>query len=433
MTTNKDLLARRNAAVARGVGNMHNLYADRAENAEVWDVEGRRYIDFAGGIAVLNTGHCHPRIMQAVAAQMERYTHTCFQVMPYEPYVALAERLNALAPGDDAKKTLFLTTGAEAVENAVKIARAHTGRPAIIAFNGGYHGRTIMTLGLTGKVQPYKVGFGPFPGEIFHAPFPNPLYGVTADQSLAAVEHLFKTELEPQRVAAVIIEPVQGEGGFYIAPSEFLQGLRSICDQHGILLIADEIQTGFGRTGRLFAMEHSGVVPDLMTIAKSLAGGFPLSAVIGRAEIMDAVGPGGLGGTYAGNPLACAAALAVLDIFEEEGLLERSRNQGEQLKARLNAMAGRFSCIGEVRGQGAMVAVELFKDGERRQPDSDLTKALVARTAERGLILLSCGMYGNVVRILAPLTASPAIIDEGLAIIEQSLEELIGEEVGEPA
>lgn len=433
MTTNKDLLARRNAAVARGVGNMHNLFAERADNAEVWDVEGNRYIDFAGGIAVLNTGHRHPKIMQAVAAQMEHYTHTCFQVMPYEPYVALAERLNALAPGDDAKKTLFLTTGAEAVENAVKIARAYTRRSAIIAFSGGYHGRTIMTLGLTGKVQPYKLGFGPFPAEIFHAPFPHALQGVTVDQSLVAVEELFKTEVEPQRVAAIIIEPVQGEGGFYITPNEFLQGLRRICDQHGILLIADEIQTGFGRTGTLFAMEHSGVVPDLTTIAKSLAGGFPLSAVIGRAEVMDAVGPGGLGGTYAGNPLACAAALAVLDIFEEEGLLERSRNLGEQLRARLNEMAAKFSCIGEVRGLGAMVAIELFKDGERRQPDSDLTKALVAQAAEQGLILLSCGINGNVVRILVPLTASPEIVDEGLDIIERSLEELVGEKVKEPA
>lgn len=433
MTTNKDLLARRNAAVARGVGNMHNLFAERADNAEVWDVEGNRYIDFAGGIAVLNTGHRHPKIMQAVAAQMEHYTHTCFQVMPYEPYVALAERLNALAPGDDAKKTLFLTTGAEAVENAVKIARAYTRRSAIIAFSGGYHGRTIMTLGLTGKVQPYKLGFGPFPAEIFHAPFPHALQGVTVDQSLVAVEELFKTEVESQRVAAIIIEPVQGEGGFYITPNEFLQGLRRICDQHGILLIADEIQTGFGRTGTLFAMEHSGVVPDLTTIAKSLAGGFPLSAVIGRAEVMDAVGPGGLGGTYAGNPLACAAALAVLDIFEEEGLLERSRNLGEQLRARLNEMAAKFSCIGEVRGLGAMVAIELFKDGERRQPDSDLTKALVAQAAEQGLILLSCGINGNVVRILVPLTASPEIVDEGLDIIERSLEELVGEKVKEPA
>lgn len=433
MTTNKDLLARRNAAVARGVGNMHNLFAERADNAEVWDVEGNRYIDFAGGIAVLNTGHRHPKIMQAVAAQMEHYTHTCFQVMPYEPYVALAERLNALAPGDDAKKTLFLTTGAEAVENAVKIARAYTRRSAIIAFSGGYHGRTIMTLGLTGKVQPYKLGFGPFPAEIFHAPFPHALQGVTVDQSLVAVEELFKTEVESQRVAAIIIEPVQGEGGFYITPNEFLQGLRRICDQHGILLIADEIQTGFGRTGTLFAMEHSGVVPDLTTIAKSLAGGFPLSAVIGRAEVMDAVGPGGLGGTYAGNPLACAAALAVLDIFEEEGLLERSRNLGEQLRARLNEMAVKFSCIGEVRGLGAMVAIELFKDGERRQPDSDLTKALVAQAAEQGLILLSCGINGNVVRILVPLTASPEIVDEGLDIIERSLEELVGEKVKEPA
>lgn len=433
MTTNKDLLARRNAAVARGVGNMHNLYAERAENAEVWDVEGKRYIDFAGGIAVLNTGHRHPKIMQAVAAQMEQFTHTCFQVMPYEPYVALAERLNALAPGKEAKKTLFLTTGAEAVENAVKIARAYTKRSAIVAFNGGYHGRTIMTLGLTGKVQPYKAGFGPFPAEIYHAPFPNALYGLSVEQSLAAVEHLFKTDVEPERVAAIVVEPVQGEGGFYIAPNEFLQGLRRICDQHGILLIADEIQTGFGRTGRLFAIEHSGVAPDLITAAKSLAGGFPLSAVIGRAEVMDAVGPGGLGGTYAGSPVACAAALAVLDVFEEEGLLERSRNLGEQLKARLNNLAGRFSCIGEVRGLGAMVAVELFKDSERRQPDADLTKAVVAKAAERGLILLSCGMYGNVVRILVPLTASAELVDEGLDIVEQTVAELVGERVEEPA
>ncbi|MCB1902638.1 MAG: aminotransferase class III-fold pyridoxal phosphate-dependent enzyme, partial [Gammaproteobacteria bacterium] len=311
MTTNSDLLARRNQAVARGVANMHNLYADRAENTEIWDVEGKRYIDFAGGIGVLNTGHRHAKVMAAVQAQMERYTHTCFQVMPYEPYVALAERLNALAPGDAPKKSLFLTTGAEAVENAVKIARAYTGRPAIIAFNGGYHGRTMMTLAITGKVAPYKVGFGPFPAEIYHAPFPIELHGISVEQSLAAVQSIFKTDVEPERVAAIIIEPVQGEGGFYTAPFDFLQSLRALCDQHGILLIADEVQAGAGRTGKMFAMEHSGVVPDLTTLAKSIAGGFPISAVVGRADIMDSVGPGGLGGTYAGSPLGCAAALAV--------------------------------------------------------------------------------------------------------------------------
>ena len=312
MTTNSELLARRNQAVARGVANMHNIYAERAENAEVWDVEGKRYIDFAGGIGVLNTGHRHPKVMAAVQAQIERYTHTCFQVLPYEPYVELAERLNKLAPGDGPNKTLFLTTGAEAVENAVKIARAHTGRSALIAFNGGYHGRTMMTLGLTGKVLPYKAGFGPFPAEIFHVPFPTDVHGITAEQSLAALQNIFKFDVEPARVAAIIIEPVQGEGGFYVAPFDFLRKLRSLCDEHGILLIADEVQAGAGRTGKFFAMEHSGVVPDLTTLAKSIAGGIPISAVVGRAEVMDSVAPGGLGGTYAGSPLGCAAALAVL-------------------------------------------------------------------------------------------------------------------------
>ncbi len=425
MASNSDLLLRRNQAVARGVANMHNLFADRAENAEVWDVEGRRYIDFAGGIGVLNTGHRHPKVMAAVQEQMERFTHTCFQVMPYEPYIELAERLNALAPGDGAKKSLFLTTGSEAVENAVKIARAHTGRSALIAFNGGYHGRTMMTLGLTGKVLPYKAGFGPFPAEIFHAPFPVGLHGITAEQSLAALQNIFKCDVEPSRVAAIIIEPVQGEGGFYVAPFDFLRKLRAVCDEHGILLIADEVQAGAGRTGKFFAIEHSGVVPDLITVAKSIAGGIPISAVIGRADVMDSVGPGGLGGTYAGSPLGCAAALAVLDVFEEEGILQRSLELGEHLVKRLADMATRTSRIGDVRGLGSMVAMELFRDENgQRVPDPDLTRKLVVLAAERGLILLSCGMYGNTVRILVPITGSDEIIDEGLDIIQGCLDTL---------
>jgi len=426
MSTNSDLLARRDQAVARGVANMHNIYAERAENAEVWDVEGNRFIDFAGGIGVLNTGHRHPKVMAAVQEQMERYTHTCFQVMPYEPYVELAERLNKLAPGGGPNKTLFLTTGAEAVENAVKIARAHTGRSALIAFNGGYHGRTMMTLGLTGKVLPYKAGFGPFPAEIFHVPFPTDVHGITAEQSLAALQNIFKFDVEPARVAAIIIEPVQGEGGFYVAPFDFLRKLRSLCDEHGILLIADEVQAGAGRTGKFFAMEHSGVVPDLTTLAKSIAGGIPISAVVGRAEVMDSVAPGGLGGTYAGSPLGCAAALAVLDVFEEEGILQRSMKMGEHLQGRLRAMAERWDCIGDVRGLGAMVAMELFKGGEHRIPDPELAKQLVAAAAQRGLILLSCGVFGNTIRVLVPLTASDALVDEGIDIMEACLGDLAG-------
>jgi 4-aminobutyrate aminotransferase/(S)-3-amino-2-methylpropionate transaminase len=424
--TNAALMARRNAAVARGVGHSHPIFVSRADNAEVWDVEGRRYIDFAGGIAVLNTGHRHPDVVAAVKDQIDRYTHTCFQVLAYEPYVELAERLNALAPGDFAKKSIFLTTGAEAVENAVKIARAHTKRPGLIAFTGGYHGRTMMTLGLTGKVAPYKLGFGPFPGSVFHALYPNALHGVSTAQALASIETIFKNDIEASQVAAIIIEPVQGEGGFYVAPPEFLQALRSLCDTHGILLIADEVQTGAGRTGTFFAMEQSGVAADLVTMAKSLAGGFPLSAVIGRAEVMDAPAPGGLGGTYAGSPLACAAALAVLDVFEKEGLLARSRALGAHLTTRLRAIAAEHPFIGDVRGLGAMVAVELFKDATapgaaHGAPDPDLTKAVVAEAAKRGLILLSCGTYGNVLRILVPLTATDAQVDEGLAIIDDSL------------
>ncbi len=421
---NDSLLERRTAAVARGVSLAHPVCVERAENAEIWDVDGHRYVDFAGGIAVLNTGHRHPRVIEAVRAQLDRVTHTCFQVTPYEPYVELAERLNRLVPGPGPNKTLLMSTGAEAVENAVKIARAYTKRSAVIAFAGGFHGRTLMTLALTGKVAPYKAGFGPMPAEVFHAPFPSALHGISVDDAMHGVEKIFKYDVEPERVAAIIVEPVQGEGGFYVAPKDFIVRLRELCDRHGIVFIADEVQSGAGRTGRMFAMEHYGVAGDLTTIAKSIAGGFPVSAVTGRAEIMDACGPGGLGGTYAGSPIACAAACAVLDVFEEEQLLPRALAMGERLTSRLKALAGRHPSIAEVRGLGAMIAMELCKGGDPHQPDADLTKALTTRARELGLILLSCGIYANVIRILVPITASDAIVDEGLAIIERSMDEL---------
>jgi 4-aminobutyrate aminotransferase/(S)-3-amino-2-methylpropionate transaminase len=420
LNTNAALMARRRAALPAGMGQAHEIFVQRAENAEVWDVEGRRYIDFAGGIAVLNTGHRHPALVAAVQAQMERFTHTCFQVLAYEPYVELCERLNTLAPGNFAKKSFLLTSGAEAVENAVKIARAYTKRSAVIAFGGGFHGRTLLGMALTGKVAPYKIGFGPMPAEIFHAKFPCPLHGVSVQDAIASVE--------ASRVAAIILEPVQGEGGFYVAPPEFVRALRDICDRHGIVLIADEVQTGAGRTGTFLACEQwGGVVPDLITMAKSLGGGMPLSAVIGRAEIMDAPGPGGLGGTYAGNPLACAAALAVLDVFERENLLARSRAVGERLVAGLQTLAARHRSIGEVRGLGAMVAIELFEDGDLKRPAAALTQTIVKAAAGAGLILLSCGTHANVIRILVPLTASDAVLDEGLAILGSVFDQAVAQ------
>lgn len=419
--TNAALMERRVAAVARGVGHSHQVFIDHAKNAEIWDVEGQRYIDFAGGIAVLNTGHLHPGVVDAVKQQLDRFTHTCFQVLAYESYVELAEQLNELAPGDFAKKTLLVTTGAEAVENAVKIARAHTNRPGIIAFGGGYHGRTNMTLALTGKVVPYKVGFGPFPSDVYHAAFPNALHGVSVEDALASVEKIFKNDIEATRVAAFIIEPVQGEGGFNPAPAEFVAGLRKIADQHGILIIADEVQTGAGRTGTFFASEQWPVAPDLITTAKSLAGGFPLAGVVGRAEVMDAPAPGGLGGTYAGSPLACVAALAVIKAFREEGLLARARDVGDRLMKGLKKIAEGTNVVAEVRGLGAMVAFELCRNGDPEQPDADLARRVVAEATKRHLILLSCGTYGNVIRILVPLTASDELLDEGLQIIGESL------------
>ena len=424
MKNNESLVARRNAAVARGVSMAQPVFIERAENALLWDADGQRYIDFAGGIAVLNTGHRHPRVLAAVRAQLDKVTHTCFQITGYEPYVALCERLNKLAPGAGPHKTLLMSTGAEAVENAVKIARVHTGRSAVISFAGSFHGRTMMALALTGKVDPYKAGFGPMPGEVYHVPFPNALHGVSVDDSLAAIAMLFKCDIEPTRVAAIMFEPVQGEGGFYVAPKEFVRRLRELCDKHGIVLIADEIQCGAGRTGRMFAMEHYGVAADISTLAKSLAGGFPLSAVVGRAEVMDACAPGGLGGTYAGNPVACAAALAVLDVFEQEQIFARAINLGTRLTARLKKLATRHPSIAEVRGLGAMVAFELCEGGDPEKPAVDLTKALTKRARELGLILLSCGLYGNVIRILVPITAEDAVVDEGLGILERALDEL---------
>jgi 4-aminobutyrate aminotransferase/(S)-3-amino-2-methylpropionate transaminase len=425
MPTNVELHRRRVAAVPRGVANLHAIYAERASNAELRDIEGRRYIDFGSGIAVLNTGHRHPKVIAAVAAQLEKLTHAGFQITPYESYVALAERLNAIAPGTTPKKTILFSTGAEAVENAIKIARFHTRRAAVIAFAGGFHGRTFATMSLTGKVHPYKAGFGPLLPEVFHVPFPIRYHGITPEDSLAAIEQLFKADVDPAAVAALIIEPVLGEGGFYIAPPEFLRALRSLCDRHGIVLIADEIQTGFGRTGRMFAVEHAAVEPDLMTVAKSLAGGLPLSGVIGKAHIMDAPNPGGLGGTYSGSPLACAAALAVLDVIAEEKLLQCSQRLGATLFGRLRTLQTRFPSIGEVRGLGSMVAIELVKNRDAHQPDAELTQALVQAAARRGLVILSCGLYGNVIRFLAPLTIPDTQLNEGLDIFEAALADTV--------
>lgn len=423
MTRNSDLAARRAAAVPRGVGHATTLYAGHAENAELWDADGNRFIDFAGGIAVLNTGHRHPKVQSAALAQMNAFTHTAFQVVPYESYIALAERINALAPIDGPAKTVFLTTGAEAVENAVKIARSSTKRDGIIAFSGGFHGRTALTSALTGKVVPYKKDLGPQQPGIYHLPFPVEAQGVDTDTTLKMLDYLFKADIAPDAVAAIIIEPVQGEGGFLITPPELMRALRKLCDQHGILLIADEVQTGFGRTGKLFAMENYDVKPDLMTMAKSLAGGYPLSGVVGRAEVMDAPVVGGLGGTYGGNPVACAAALAVLDVIEEEDLLDAANRQGARMKARIEALAQRNDVvpISGLRGLGAMIAFDIVTERGGFTPDAATTKQVTVMAQENGLILLSCGVYGNTVRLLAPLTASDDILDEGLSRLEAAL------------
>jgi len=427
MALSAELHERRAAAVPRGVGHATAIYAKRAKNAEIWSEEGKRYIDFGAGIAVVNTGHQHPRIVAAVEEQMRAFAHVCFQVTPYETYVSLAERLNAIAPVAGPAKTMLVSTGAEAVENAVKVARAHTGRPGIVSFSGGFHGRTHMGMALTGKVVPYKKGFGPFPADIYNVAFPNTYHGVTSEQSLEAIKALFKYTADPSSIAAIIIEPVQGEGGFYIAPFDFLRALRTLCDEHGILLIVDEIQTGFARTGKMFGLEHSGVKADVVTMAKGLAGGFPLSAITGNADVMDASNPGGLGGTYAGSPVACAAAHAVLDIIEEERLCDRANAIGEIILDRCNQIRSRsnLNCISDVRGLGAMCAVELVKDVASGEPAPQLTQTLLKVANENGLIILPCGTYGNVIRFLVPLTASDDLVREGMDIFETSLSEAV--------
>lgn len=423
---NAELQQRKQAVFARGEGNAYGIYVAKAKNAELWDVEGKRYIDFGSGIAVVNTGHSHPKVVAAVKAQLDNFSHTCMTVTPYESAVKLAEKLVKAVPGNTPKKAMFVTTGAEAVENAVKIARSYTGRSGVIAFNGGFHGRTLLTVGLTGKVQPYKAGFGPFPAEIYHVAYPNELLGVSEDDSFEALNQLFKCDIDPNRVAAIIIECVQGEGGFYPAPASFLQKLRELCDLKGIMLICDEIQTGFARTGRMFAHDYAGIEADLVTMAKGLGGGYPISAVVGKAEIMDAPQPGGLGGTYAGSPLGCAAGLAVFDAIEEEKLCDRALAIGERMVNHLRDIKAEYPAIvGDIRNLGAMIALELVKDGDMKKPDADLTKAICAKAAEKGLILLSCGTRANVIRFLPPLTTEMEIIDEGMALLKAVIKELV--------
>ncbi len=423
MMNNQELNELKHRYVANGAATPTTQFAERAENAELWDADGNRWIDFAGGIGVLNLGHRHPKIVAAVEAQLKKVMHTSAAVISYAPYVQLCQKLCELTPvrGPE-RKAMLVNTGAEALENAVKIARAATGRTGIITFDGAFHGRTMMTLAMTGKVLPYKNDFGPMPGDVFRAPFPNPLHGISEEASLDAIRTLFKTDIAPHRTAAIVIEPVQGEGGFYIASPDYLKALRALCDEHGILLIADEVQSGFARTGKLFALEHSGIEADILTTAKSLANGMPLSAVVGSAKVMDASGPNSLGGTYSGNPLSCAAALAVIEVIEEENILARSEQMGKMLAERFAVWEARFSAVAHGRQLGAMAAFELLNS--EGKPDTQMTGALCAKAREKGLILLSCGFYGNSIRILVPLTVSSAVLEEGVSIIEASLEAL---------
>lgn len=426
MTTNMSLQQRKQAAFANGQGNLYPVYVSHGRNAEIWDVEGNRYLDFGTGIAVCNTGHAHPAVVDAVCTQMQKFSHSCVMVNPYESAVSLAEKLTELAPGESPKKAMFVTTGAEAVENAVKIARAHTGRRGVIAFHGGFHGRTNLTMGLTGKVTPYKDHFGPFAGEIYHAPYPNPLHEISDEQSIAALRTLMKVDISPQDVAAIIIEPIQGEGGFYVASASFMQKLRALCDEHGILLICDEIQSGFARTGHMFYTESAGIEPDLMTMAKGIAGGIPISAVVGKAAVMDSSPVGGLGGTYGGSPLGCAAGLAVLDVINEEKLVARAGMIERRFMESLNALKARYpEVVADVRGHGAMIALELMTEGNVSVPNVALTKAIISKALDYGLILLACGFYGNVIRFLPPLTIPETQLREGLSQFAELFDEVM--------
>ena len=420
----EELKKLRERYVPRGVSTAHPVVADHAQGSEIWDTEGRRYIDFVGGIGVMNVGHNHPHVMAAVREQLDRVTHTAFQVVMYESYVKLAQRLSELAPGDGPKKAIFFSTGAEAVENAVKIARAHTGRPAVISFRGSFHGRTLLALSLTGSVQPYKQNFGPYATEVYQTPFPYEYRGWNSAAALAGLDDLFASEVPADRVAAIIVEPVLGEGGFVPAPREFLLGLRAVTEKHGIVLIVDEIQTGFGRTGKFFAIEHSGVEPDLMTVAKSLAAGFPLSGVVGKAEIMDAPAPGGLGGTYAGNPVACAAGLAVLDVMRDERLPERAARIGSVVEERMRSWANEHEIVGDVRVMGAMAGMELVRSRKTKEPADKETARVLSVAREKGLILLRSGVHHNVIRTLMPLTIPDEQLDEGLDILGAALSEV---------
>lgn len=411
--------------VPRGVVTAHPVVIARGKGSEVWDVEGNRYLDFVGGIGVLNVGHNHPAVVSAVTEQLQRVSHACFQVAAYPGYIELAQRLNRLVGGERAFKSVFFTSGAEAVENAVKIARAYTNRPGIIAFDGAFHGRTLLGCTLTGMSQPYKQNFGPFPADIYRVPYPNAFHDISEQDCLQALDTLFAVQILPERVAAIIIEPVQGDGGFLPAPASFMQALRDITERHGILLICDEVQTGFGRTGKMFGFQHSPVTPDLVTVAKSLGGGLPISGVVGRAEIMDAPTPGGLGGTYGGNALACAAALAVLDLLQHDNLLARSNQLGAQLNARLQQLADKYACIGEVRGIGFMQAVEII-DFESKKPDAALTQKILDCACQEGLLLIKCGLQRNTVRFLAPLVTSDSQLEEALHIFDIALARATG-------
>ena len=426
--TNETLLSRRQAAVARGVNQAHPIFAARALNDRIWDIDGNEYIDFTSGIAVLNTGHLHPDVVEAVQRQLGHFVHTCFAVLPYESYVAVCERINALAPGDGPIKTALFTTGSEAVESAIKIARAHTKRSGVIAFTGAYHGRTLMALAMTGKVAPYASGMGLMPGHVYRALYPDALNNIDVDAALGSIERIFRNDAAPEDIAAIIFEPVQGEGGIQVAPPGFVAKLRALCDREGIVLIADEVQSGAGRTGTFFAVEQMGATPDLLVFGKSVAGGLPLAGVTGHASVTDAVGPGGLGGTYAGNPLACAAALAVLDVMEREQILARARQVGEITRTALLAMQQRYPLIADVRGLGALIGVELRTPD--RQPAKDLTSKLVTSARDEGLLLLAGGTHGNVLRMLAPLTVELRTLEAGLRILDRCFSTLCRPEPG---
>jgi len=425
MTTNAEIVQRRDESVARAIAYSSTFVAAKARDGEVWDVEGKRYIDFCGGIGCQNVGHGHPKVIAAMEKQLHSFTHTCFQISPYESYIELAERLNALLPGDFKKKSLFFSAGGEAVENAVKIARFHTRRPALLTFTNGYHGRSYMGMVLSARMNPFKVGFRPFPSEVYRLPFPDSYHRVTLDDTKRSFDTLFRSEVEPSQVAAAFFEPVQGEGGYNIAQPEFIHYLRDLCDEHGIVMVADEIQTGFGRAGKMFAMEHFGVNPDLTCVGKSMGGGLPLSGIVGRADIIDSVGPGGLGGTFAGNPVACAAALAVLDVIEDEGLLERGLKLGAHIDDRFKEIASKNSvqCIGDVRALGCMNAIEIVADRETREPDGETAAYIASIALSKGLILITAGPTRNVIRVLVPLSTSMDVIDEGLDILEASVME----------